>query len=247
MGCVGSQAVVVPIDDIVISIFGIDNAGKTCLLRSLAGNYNFDSVPTVGLGQESFMYDDIHLTVYDLGGNSKFRSVWQRFFAEIWGFIYVVDAADESRFSESRETLEKMMAEKMLKGKPFIVVANKQDKEGAVPAKDLRSKLNIPKNVPVIDAVVTQCNEAEGKCNEGVSQAVSTLIADIVKDFPKLAKKREKDLIEQHEIDEKEKAAKKERLEKARAEREAKAAQQKAEEAAQQQQQKADEAETKQS
>ena len=169
------------------------------------------------------MYDDIKLTVYDLGGNSKFRSVWQRFFAEIWGFIWVVDASDPERFEESKETLKEMMKHKMLKGKPFIVVANKQDKEGAVPAKELRSKLALPKNVQCVDAVVTQCNEAEGKCNEGVSTAVSQLIAEIVKNYADLAKKRVKDLEEQKKIDDEEKKAKKERLEKAKAEREAKA------------------------
>ena len=222
MGCISSSAVT-PIDDIVISIFGIDNAGKTCLLRSLSGNYEFDSVPTVGLGQETFMYDDIKLTVYDLGGSSKFRSVWQRFFAEIWGYIWVIDASDPQRFKENQETLEKMMENKMLKDKPFIVVANKQDIEGAIPGKDLREKINLPKNVKIIDAVVTRCNPEEKKCNEGVSEAVSSLIAEIVKNYQKIADKRVKDLEEQKQIDEREKQAKMERIAKARAEREAKA------------------------
>ena len=222
MGCVSSSAIT-PIDDIVISIFGIDNAGKTCLLRSLSGNYEFDSVPTVGLGQETFMYDDIKLTVYDLGGSSKFRSVWQRFFAEIWGFIWVIDAADPERFKENQETLDKMMQNKMLEGKPFIVVANKQDLEGAIPAKQLREHINLPKNIKIVDAIVTQCNPEENKCNQGVADAVSSLIADIVKNYQKIADKRVEDLEEQKKIDEREKQAKMERIAKARAEREAKA------------------------
>ena len=148
MGCVSSQATV-PIDDIIISIFGIDNAGKTCLLRSLAGNFEFDCVPTVGLGQESFMYNDIKLTVYDLGGNAKFRSVWERFYAATWGFIWVVDASDEARINESKEALHKMIQHEFLKTKPFIVVANKQDKEGAIKAADLKKRLDLPKKIQV--------------------------------------------------------------------------------------------------
>ena len=221
MGCVSSSAIT-PIDDIVISIFGIDNAGKTCLLRSLSGNYSFDSVPTVGLGQETFMYEDIKLTVYDLGGSSKFRNVWQRFFAEIWGYVWVIDASDPDRFQENQEMLNKMMDHSMLKGKPFVVVANKQDKEGAIPAKDLRERINLPKNVKIVDAIVTKCNPDQNKCNEGVTEAVSSLINDIVKNYQKIADKRIVDLEEQKKIDEKEKQAKMERIAKARAEREAK-------------------------
>lgn len=194
MGCVSSSGIV-PLDDITISIFGIDNAGKTCLLRSLAGDFNFDVVPTVGLGQESFKYnDEIKLTVYDLGGSSNFRSIWTKFFPEIWGFIYVIDAADPERFEESKKTLDNMLAHKYMKKKPYIVIANKQDKEGAVPAEQLRSKLKIGRKVPVYDAVIT--DSKEGKMNEGVTQAIDTLVGEIVKNFEVLVKKREADMEE---------------------------------------------------
>jgi len=216
MGCVSSTATV-PLDDIVISIFGIDNAGKTCFLRSLAGDFNFDSVPTIGLGQETFMYDDIQLTVYDLGGNSKFRSVWQRFYAEIWGYIYLVDASDSDRFQESMATLQEMQNHKMLKGKPFIVVANKQDLPGAKTAADIKQIFQLPKKIQVVDAVVTSVDLNEKKCNPGVSTAVSSLIADIIKNFKDISKQRSTDLAEQQRIEEQEKAEKKARLERARA------------------------------
>ena len=149
--CVSTQpTATIPLDEIEISIFGIDNAGKTCFLRSLAGNFDFDSVPTVGFGQESFMYDDVKLKVYDLGGNENFRSVWKRYFAEIWGFIYVVDAADPDRFEESKAQLKEMVENKMLKNKPLIVVANKQDKPNAVPAEKLKK---IFKGIPNIKKI----------------------------------------------------------------------------------------------
>ena len=217
MGCVSSQGTV-PLDDIVISIFGLDNAGKTCLLRSLAGNFDFDTVSTVGLLQESFMYDDIQLTVFDLGGGANFRSIWTRFFAEIWGFIYVVDASDPTRFEESRTTLEQMLEHEMVKGKPFIVVANKQDKEGAVPASKLKSLMKLGRKVQIFDAVVT--NIEDNKCNEGVSKAVSALLGEILKNFESISKKRVVDKQKQEKIEADEKAAREERLKKRREEAE---------------------------
>jgi signal recognition particle receptor subunit beta len=82
-------------------------ARRNRFLRSLASDFDFDSIPTVGLGQETFEYDGTKLKVYDLSGSPNFRSVWQRFFAEIWGFVYVVDASDRQRFEESRNTLSR--------------------------------------------------------------------------------------------------------------------------------------------
>ena len=222
--CVSTQpTATIPLDEIEISIFGIDNAGKTCFLRSLAGNFDFDSVPTVGFGQETFMYDDVKLKVFDLGGSENFRSVWKRYFAEIWGFIYVVDAADPDRFEESKAQLKEMVEHKMLKNKPLIVVANKQDKPNAVPAEKLKKIFKgIPniKKIQFVDASVTTI--VNNKCNEGVSNAVSALIVEILNDFAKIGQRRITDMKEQEEIEEKERAEKLARIRAKRAEEEAK-------------------------
>ena len=219
MGCSSSTATV-PLDDIVISIFGLDNSGKTCFLRSLSGDFNFDTVPTVGLGQRTFMFDDIQLTVYDLGGNSKFRSVWERFYAEIWGFIFLVDSSDPLRFEESKNTLNQMLKHKMLEGKPFIVVANKQDKEGSINSNELKNIFQLSKKIQFIDASVIQINETENKCNIGVTNSVNNLINEVIKNFKNLSKKRSIDMEEQRIFDEKERDEKRKRIEKMKEERE---------------------------
>lgn len=223
--CVSSQpTATIPLDEIEISIFGIDNAGKTCFLRSLAGDFNFDSVPTVGFGQETFTYDDVKLKVYDLGGSETFRSVWKRYFAEIWGFVYVVDAADPDRFEESRLQLKEMAEDELLKGKPFIVVANKQDKPNATSAEKLKKifkKIPNIKKIQFVDASVTTI--VNNECNEGVSTAVSALIVDILNNFQKIGQKRVVDMKEQEEREERERQEKLERIRAKRAEAEAQA------------------------
>ena len=216
--CVSSSPGTIPLDDIAISIFGLDNAGKTCLLRSLAGDFNFDTVPSIGQNIETFMYDDIKLKVYDLGGSGTFRNVWENFFAEIWGFVYVVDAADSERFEESKNTLNNMISHHMMSGKPYIVVANKQDLNGAVPAAKLRKILGLPKKVKIFDAIVTKVDG--DKANQGVQDAISGLIAEILDKYQKLYPRRQKDLEEQRQIEEKRMEEKKKRLEAYKAQRE---------------------------
>ena len=223
MGCVATSAVAtIPMDEVQISIFGLDNAGKTCFLRALTGDFNFDSVPSVGMDNREMMYDDTKIKIYDLGGNQNFRSIWKRFFAEIWGYIYVVDAADPDRFKESKETLKEMMTDRRLRGKPFIVVANKQDKEGAANAKMVKKALGLPKDVEVFEATAIEVGE-DNSCNQGVSDAVSELIVQILKKHAEIARKREKDMEEQRIIEEREREEKKARILKRRQEEEERA------------------------
>lgn len=218
MGCVGSSSVAtVPMDEIQISIFGLDNAGKTCFLRALTGDFNFDSVPSVGMDHRELMYDDTKVKIYDLGGGKSFRSIWKRFFAEIWGFVYVVDAADPDRFDESKATLMEMLADPRVAKKPFIVVANKQDKEGAASAAEVKKRLALGKDISVFEATAIEKCE-DNKCNQGVTDAVSELIVKILKHHTELYKRREKDIEEQRQIEQKEREEKLERLRKRREE-----------------------------
>jgi ADP-ribosylation factor-like protein 13B len=162
------------------------------------------------------MFDDVKLKVYDLGGNGQFRNVWQRFYAEIWGFIFVVDASDPDRFDESKTVLEEMISHKMVTGKPFIVVANKQDKQGAIAAAGLKIRFQMGRRVPFYDAIATKVED--DKCHEGVSGSVSSLVTQILAEYQKLARRREADLEEQRQIDEAEQEEKRARLQKRREE-----------------------------
>jgi ADP-ribosylation factor-like protein 13B len=188
------------LEDVTIALFGLDNAGKTCLMRSLAGDFHFDAVPTVGLSQETFLYNDIRLHVYDLGGESSFRNVWRSFFAEIWGFIYVVDASDPGRFQESSDALNEMLSHKMMRNKPFIVVANKQDKRGAVSASKIRKRFKLDKKIGVYDAIVTR---PDGDVpHPGVAAGMTKLLDAILAHYQKISVSRHSNMEQQQIMDE---------------------------------------------
>jgi small GTP-binding protein len=197
---------------IVIGVFGIDGAGKTCFLHSLVGDFDFDSiVPTVGLGQKTIHCRNRTVTIYGLGGSARFRSVWPRFFAEVWGFFYVIDAADSARFAEAVEVLEPVKTHPMMAGKPFVVVANKQDCAGALRADALRSACGIPGEVRIFEAVATAVSN--GRCHRGVEAAVGQLVDEIKQREAELAEKTAEDMRKQSQIEEQERAAKQHRRE----------------------------------
>lgn len=40
---------------------------------------------------------------WDLGGQEELQSLWDKYYAECHGVIYVIDSTDEERLSESKE------------------------------------------------------------------------------------------------------------------------------------------------
>ena len=46
------------------------------------------------------------IEVFDLGGSKRIRKIWEKYYAEVHGIIFVVDASDEGRLAEAKSTLE---------------------------------------------------------------------------------------------------------------------------------------------
>ena len=130
---------------------GVGGAGKTCILESLKTRFSpmpglapAQVVPTVGLnlarlevpaargGAETCVF-------WDLGGAPGLRGIWERYYAECDGVLFVVDAAlsaentaedDRSKDTvtdEQIELLRRVLAEPRLAGAPALVLVNKAD------------------------------------------------------------------------------------------------------------------------
>lgn len=59
---------------------GLDNAGKTTLLKSLASEDITHITPTQGFNIKSVVSDGIKLNVWDIGGQRKIRPYWKNYF-----------------------------------------------------------------------------------------------------------------------------------------------------------------------
>ena len=113
--------------EVKILVLGLDNAGKTTILKAIADE-NIKSVkPTEGFNIKNFSLDGISLSVWDLGGQKVLREYWSNYFDHTDALIYVVDAADEARLNEAGAELQKLLSEKALDKVPILVYANKQD------------------------------------------------------------------------------------------------------------------------
>ncbi|XP_050389784.1 ADP-ribosylation factor-like protein 3 isoform X2 [Patella vulgata] len=126
-----------------ILLLGLDNAGKTTLLKSLASEDISHITPTQGFNIKTVQSAGFQLNVWDIGGQRKIRPYWKNYFENTDILIYVIDSADRKRFEETGEELTELLEEEKLSGVPVMVFANKQDLVTAAPASDIAEGLNL--------------------------------------------------------------------------------------------------------
>ena len=164
-----SVARVFPQNEYRFLILGVGGAGKTCVLESLKTRFSpmpglppEQIVPTVGLnlarleipatrgGAETCVF-------WDLGGAPSLRGIWERYYAECDGVLFVVDAAraedaegdereraggaeradrsaEDTGGDEQTALLRSVLAEPRLADAPALVFVNKADTVSAVSA-----------------------------------------------------------------------------------------------------------------
>ena len=124
-----------------ICVLGLDGAGKSSLILRLKGdtseptkfkNWGFSqSKITISLPQEKSCLCIPYvckisrkLVLYELGGHAKFRSIWEHYYAEVFGSIFVIDSMDRARYGEMREILRKIVLDPRMVGKPLLILCN---------------------------------------------------------------------------------------------------------------------------
>jgi len=122
---------------------GLDAAGKTTILYKLKHGEVVTTIPTVGFNVEEMTHKNIHMTVWDIGGQDKIRKLWRYYYTGVHGVIFVVDSSDRDRIEDAREELTKLMGDEELRNATLLVYANKQDLPGAMSASELADKLHL--------------------------------------------------------------------------------------------------------
>ncbi|GLI70989.1 hypothetical protein VaNZ11_016096 [Volvox africanus] len=137
-------------DEFHVLILGVDKAGKTNVLERLktifTQSIGLDPgkiLPTVGLNVGRIEAHKNNIVFWDLGGQSGLRSIWDKYYSEAHAIVYVVDAANRSRFEESKVALDRMLEHRELTGAPLLIMANKQDLDGAATSQEVGQAFSI--------------------------------------------------------------------------------------------------------
>lgn len=115
-----------------ILILGLDNAGKTTVVKKLCGEPIDTIEPTLGFQIQTLTYKNYQLNLWDVGGQKSIRAYWRNYFEQTDGLIWVVDSGDVLRLGLCRDELSQVLQQERLAGASLLILANKQDVDGAL-------------------------------------------------------------------------------------------------------------------
>ncbi|KAF5613912.1 ADP-ribosylation factor-like 2 [Fusarium subglutinans] len=122
-----------------ILMLGLDNAGKTTIVKKVMGEDVNTVSPTLGFIIKTIDYEGYKLNIWDVGGQKTLRSYWRNYFEKTDALIWVVDATDRLRIQDCRDELQGLLLEERLAGASLLVFANKTDVEGCMTEEEILS------------------------------------------------------------------------------------------------------------
>ncbi|CAI5443723.1 unnamed protein product [Caenorhabditis angaria] len=126
-----------------ILILGLDNAGKTTLMKKFLGEPTDTIEPTLGFDIKTVHFKEYQLNLWDVGGQKSLRSYWKNYFESTDALIWVVDSSDRERLNQCSEELKKLLGEEKLAGATLLVLANKSDLTSAIDVETISEVLDL--------------------------------------------------------------------------------------------------------
>ncbi|RJP52258.1 MAG: GTP-binding protein [Anaerolineaceae bacterium] len=167
-------------------VTGSFNAGKTQFIRSVSEievvaterrisseeRRSIKSLTTVAMDFGRITVDeDLVLYLFGTPGQKRFNFMWEILSEGMLGFIVMVDSTRPETFREARSILETFRS---YAPTPYVVAANKQDKEDSWELDDVRHALRLDKEIKLLPCVATN--------RDAVKTVLLELLYSIVKE-----------------------------------------------------------------
>ena len=134
-----------------VLVVGLDNSGKTTIINHLkpkkVASAGAEITPTVGFQVEEFAKNNINFTMYDMSGQSRYRSLWEHYYNDVQAIIFVLDSTDRLRLCVAKEELQQLLSHDDIRKTraPVLFFANKMDVSGAVTPEEIMDELELDK------------------------------------------------------------------------------------------------------
>ncbi|KAJ3401828.1 hypothetical protein CcCBS67573_g00246 [Chytriomyces confervae] len=116
-----------------LTLVGLQNSGKTTLVNVIAnGEFTEDMIPTVGFNMRKVTKGAVVMKLWDLGGQARFRAMWERYCRGVNAIVFVLDSADHAKIPAARTELHTLLDKPQLVNIPILVLGNKNDLPGAL-------------------------------------------------------------------------------------------------------------------
>lgn len=156
-------------------VLGLDNAGKTTIIKKFNGEDINQISPTLGFNIKSLQYETFKLNIWDIGGQKTIRSYWRNYFEQTDGVIWVVDSSDKMRLEDTKAELHSLLKQQKLMGATLLVFCNKQDIPGSLTPEQIRDFLQL-QTVNTRHWGAIGCSARSG---QGLLQGVDWVVKDI--------------------------------------------------------------------
>ncbi|EFN54547.1 hypothetical protein CHLNCDRAFT_24653 [Chlorella variabilis] len=161
--------------EIRLLLVGLDNAGKTTIVKRISGEDASTVSPTLGFNIKTLEFGGYQLNVWDVGGQKTLRPYWRNYFEQTDGLVWVVDSTDRRRLADCAEELGKLLLEERLAGATLLIMANKQDVPGALSAEAIREALQLDSLVGRQWSIVA-CSAVNGS---GLLEGFQWMVQDV--------------------------------------------------------------------
>ncbi|KFG86241.1 ADP-ribosylation factor family protein [Metarhizium anisopliae] len=160
-----------------ILMLGLDNAGKTTIVKKIMGEDVNTVSPTLGFIIKTIDYDGYKLNIWDVGGQKTLRSYWRNYFEKTDALIWVVDATDRLRIDDCRDELHGLLLQERLSGASLLILANKTDVEGCMDEQEIRKALRLDE-IRTHQWNMLRCSAMTG---ENLQEGLAWVVADAKK------------------------------------------------------------------
>ncbi len=157
-------------------MLGLDNAGKTTVLKAFNGEDIHSISPTLGFNIQTLEYTGYKLNVWDIGGQQTIRSYWRNYFESTDGIIFVIDSSDSLRLELVKKELKELLTQEKLMGASLLIFANKQDIEGALSQEAIAEALDLKEIEKSRHWKILDCSAVTGK---GLKEGIDWMVQDI--------------------------------------------------------------------
>lgn len=114
--------------EIRVLVLGLDNSGKTSIIRRWQQRDWKSISPTMGFEINTIQVDGYTLNIWDIGGQTSLRTFWGNYFDKTNVVVWVVDSMSMERIQESYQELrDKVIQQDRLVGVDLVILINKID------------------------------------------------------------------------------------------------------------------------
>ncbi len=126
-----------------IVFLGLDKSGKSTIISFLQTGRFVEHTPTMGKKKSNIEVQGTRISLFDMGGQTDFRKLWNNELSDAKVVVFVVDVADEKRFDEAKKELHSLKTQIQKHNIDLIILANKIDLPNKVGRAEVIQQLDL--------------------------------------------------------------------------------------------------------